>query len=55
MSITVTTVDGPVILKEMTERTARHDEVRRVLPLVGLDDVMHKRIKALSGGMRRRE
>jgi ABC-2 type transport system ATP-binding protein len=47
-------VDYIAILKEMTERRARHDEVRRVLTAVGLDDVMHKRIKALSGGMRRR-
>jgi len=47
-------VDYIAILKEMTERRARHDEVRRVLAEVGLDDVMHKRIKTLSGGMRRR-
>jgi ABC-2 type transport system ATP-binding protein len=47
-------VDYIAILKEMTDRRARHDEVRRVLRQVGLDDVAHKRIKALSGGMRRR-
>ena len=47
-------VDYIAILKEMTDRDARHDEVRRVLVQVGLEDVMHKRIKALSGGMRRR-
>lgn len=47
-------VDYIAILKEMVERRARHDEVRRVLAQVALDDVMHKRIKALSGGMRRR-
>jgi ABC-2 type transport system ATP-binding protein len=47
-------VDYIAILKEMTDRRARRDEVRRVLADVGLDDVMHKRIKALSGGMRRR-
>jgi ABC-2 type transport system ATP-binding protein len=47
-------VDYIAILKEMTDRRARHDEVRRVLVQVGLEDVMHKRIKALSGGMRRR-
>jgi ABC-2 type transport system ATP-binding protein len=47
-------VDYIAILKEWTERRARHDEVRRVLALVGLEPVMHKRIKALSGGMRRR-
>jgi ABC-2 type transport system ATP-binding protein len=47
-------VDYVAILKEMTDRRARHDDVRRVLALVGLEDVMHRRIKALSGGMRRR-
>ena len=47
-------VDYVAVLKEMTERRSRHDEVRRVLDLVGLADVQHRRIKALSGGMRRR-
>jgi ABC-2 type transport system ATP-binding protein len=47
-------VDYVAILKEMTVRRDRHDEVRRVLDLVGLDDVAQRRIKALSGGMRRR-
>jgi ABC-2 type transport system ATP-binding protein len=47
-------VDYVAILKEMTDRAARRDEVRRALDRVGLTDVMHKRIKALSGGMRRR-
>ena len=47
-------VDYVAILKEMTERRARHDEVRRVLDAVGMTDMMHKRIRALSGGMRRR-
>lgn len=47
-------VDYIAILKEMTVRNARHDDVRRVLAQVGLTDVKHKRIKALSGGMRRR-
>ena len=42
------------ILKEMTDRRARHDEVRRVLDLVGIGDVRDRKIKALSGGMRRR-
>jgi ABC-2 type transport system ATP-binding protein len=32
-------VDYVAILKEMTDRRARHDEVRRVLGLVGLADV----------------
>ena len=47
-------VDYVAILKEMTDRRARHDDVRRVLALVGLTDVSSKKIKALSGGMRRR-
>lgn len=47
-------VDYIAILKEMTERKARHDEVRRVLDLVGLEGVKDRKIKTLSGGMRRR-
>ena len=47
-------VDYVAILKEMTDRRARHDEVRRVLDLVGLADVRGRKIKKLSGGMRRR-
>ena len=47
-------VDYVAILKEWADRKPRHDEVRRVLTLVGLDAVMHKRIRQLSGGMRRR-
>jgi ABC-2 type transport system ATP-binding protein len=47
-------VDYVAILKEFTDRRARHDEVRRVLALVGLESVMNRRIRALSGGMRRR-
>jgi ABC-2 type transport system ATP-binding protein len=47
-------VDYVAILKEMADRRRRHDEVRRVLDLVGLGDVSGTRIKALSGGMRRR-
>jgi len=47
-------VDYVAILKEWAERKPRHDEVRRVLSLVGLEAVMHKRIRQLSGGMRRR-
>lgn len=47
-------VDYVAILKEWADRKPRHDEVRRVLTLVGLDAVMHKRIGQLSGGMRRR-
>ncbi|MFF7331137.1 ABC transporter ATP-binding protein [Streptomyces sp. NPDC090306] len=47
-------VDYVAILKELTDRTARHGEVRRVLGEVGLDDVRAKRLKRLSGGMRQR-
>lgn len=47
-------VDYVAILKEWGDRRARHDEVRRVLGLVGLHGEMHKRIGQLSGGMRRR-
>jgi ABC-2 type transport system ATP-binding protein len=47
-------VDYVAILKEWGARRARHDEVRRVLTLVGLEDVMHRPIRTLSGGMRRR-
>lgn len=47
-------VDYLAILKGLTDRRPRHDEVRRVLTLVGLEAVMHKRIRKLSGGMRRR-
>ncbi len=47
-------VDYVAILKEMTDTRARHDEVRRVLREVGLDGVATRRIRKLSGGMRRR-
>lgn len=47
-------VDYIAILKEMVERRARHDEVRRVLSLVGLESQIGRKIKNLSGGMRRR-
>ncbi len=47
-------VDYVAILKQQTIRRERHNEVRRVLDLVGLGDVAGRRIKALSGGMRRR-
>jgi ABC-2 type transport system ATP-binding protein len=47
-------IDYVAILKEMTARRARHAEVERVIELVGLPAVAHKKIKALSGGMRRR-
>jgi len=47
-------VDYMAVLKEWTTRAARHDEVRRVLDLVDLGDVATKRVRALSGGQRRR-
>lgn len=47
-------VDYVAILKELTDRTARHREVRRVLDVVDLADVRGRRIKKLSGGMRQR-
>jgi ABC-2 type transport system ATP-binding protein len=47
-------IDYVAILKEMTDRRTRHDEVRRVIELAGLAQVSGRRIRALSGGMRRR-
>jgi ABC-2 type transport system ATP-binding protein len=47
-------VDYMAILKEWSDRDLRHSEVRRVLDLVGLGGVATKRVRALSGGQRRR-
>jgi ABC-2 type transport system ATP-binding protein len=47
-------IDYLAVLKEHSATRARHDEVRRVLRLVGLHDVSTKKVRALSGGMRRR-
>ena len=47
-------LDYMAVLKEWTDRDARHDEVRRVLDLVGLRDLATKRLRTLSGGQRRR-
>ena len=47
-------VDYVAVLKEMTDRTTRREEVRRVLEQVDLTAVMHRRIRTLSGGMRQR-
>ncbi|GHF80617.1 ABC transporter ATP-binding protein [Streptomyces griseosporeus] len=47
-------VDYVAILKELTDRTARHREVRRVLDAVDLSEVRGRRMKRLSGGMRQR-
>ncbi len=47
-------VDYIALLKEWTQPAARHAEVRRVLGLVGLSGLGSKRIRAMSGGQRRR-
>jgi ABC-2 type transport system ATP-binding protein len=47
-------VDYVAILKEMTDRGARHRAVSGVLDSVDLSGVRSKRIKKLSGGMRQR-
>jgi ABC-2 type transport system ATP-binding protein len=47
-------VDYVAVLKEHTDRDWRRHETRRVLESVGLTDVMHKKIRSLSGGMKQR-
>ena len=47
-------VDYVAILKEMANRRERHEEVRRVIGAVDLTSVSGKRVRALSGGMKRR-
>jgi ABC-2 type transport system ATP-binding protein len=47
-------VEYVAILKEMTHAAERQEEVARVLAEVGLEPVAHRKVKALSGGMRRR-
>jgi ABC-2 type transport system ATP-binding protein len=47
-------VDYVAILKELGDRQQRHERVRAALSEVGLTNVRGKRIKALSGGMKRR-
>jgi ABC-2 type transport system ATP-binding protein len=47
-------VDYVAILKELTDRGARHSAVREMLDQVGLAEQRGRRIRALSGGMRRR-
>ena len=47
-------VDYMAILKEWSDPTTRHGEVRRVIDLVGLTAEATKRVSALSGGQRRR-
>ncbi|MFC4008559.1 ABC transporter ATP-binding protein [Nonomuraea purpurea] len=47
-------VDYVAILKEMTDRTRRHAEVRRVLAEVDLTEQAKTKARKLSGGMRQR-
>jgi ABC-2 type transport system ATP-binding protein len=47
-------LDYVAILKEITERHVRAQEVARVLAAVGLEDRARARIRSLSGGMRQR-
>jgi len=47
-------VDYIGILKDITDRDRRHDEVRQVLAMVDLTAMARNKVKALSGGMRRR-
>ena len=47
-------VDYVAVLKEHTDRDWRRHETRRVLESVGLEDVMHRKIRGLSGGMKQR-
>jgi ABC-2 type transport system ATP-binding protein len=47
-------VDYVAILKEHTDRSWRRREAREVLGAVGLGDLMHMRIRTLSGGMQQR-
>jgi ABC-2 type transport system ATP-binding protein len=47
-------VDYVAILKQVTDRKQRHDQVREVLGTVELTSVAHQKIRTLSGGLRRR-
>ena len=47
-------IDYIAILKELANRHERHDEVRRVIAAVDLTSVSGKRVRSLSGGMKRR-
>ena len=47
-------LDYVAILKEITDRRHRAEEVARVLAAVGLEERARSRIRALSGGMRQR-
>jgi ABC-2 type transport system ATP-binding protein len=47
-------VDYIAILKELDDRSDRHLRVRAAIDAVGLSEVASKKIRSLSGGMRRR-
>lgn len=47
-------VDYVAVLKEHTDRRRRYAETTRVLEAVGLQDLMHRKIRTLSGGMHQR-
>jgi ABC-2 type transport system ATP-binding protein len=47
-------VEYVAVLKEQTDAAARRREATRVLELVGLGDVVRRRVRTLSGGMRQR-
>ncbi|CAN5829955.1 ABC transporter ATP-binding protein [soil metagenome] len=47
-------VDYVAVLKEIANPTTRHDQVHEALCAVGLEDQMHRRIRTLSGGTKRR-
>lgn len=47
-------LDYVAILKEITDSRRRHAEIARVLGVTGLEAVAGRRIRTLSGGMRRR-
>ncbi len=47
-------IDYIALLKEWNQPPTRHAEVRRVLDQVGLSDIATRRIRAMSGGQRRR-
>jgi len=47
-------VDYVAILKQVTVRKQRHDQVREVLGMVELTSLAHRKIRTLSGGLRRR-
>ncbi len=47
-------IDYIAVLKEWSNTKSRHDEVRRVLGLVGLAELGSTKLRTLSGGQRRR-